>query len=218
MGVNVSDRDFVVPGQILGEQINCGLNCYRQGDVVFSQVSGIARVIDGSVRVLASQGSYIPKPDDVIIGLVEDVTSANWFIDIGQPFRTIIPSEEATRERNADLKSIYDVGDIVSAKIRFVDEVKTSILTRPWKLSDGAIVEVNPQRVSRVVGKKRSMLEMIKNKTGCKIVVGQNGWIWVKGDRQDTAIDAIKKVEAQAHTQGLTARINNILDEELSKE
>lgn len=214
MDCSVKDRDFVVPGQLLGEKIRCSQNCFTEEDRVYSQVSGIARVDNNSIKVIPSHGSYIPKTDDLIVGVVVDMTSANWFLDIGQPYRSILPAEEATRNyQKDDLTKYYNIGDIVSAKIRDVDEVYTSMLSRPWKLTDGAIIEVNPQRVSRIIGKKRSMLDMLKEKTGCKIVVGQNGWIWIKGAKQDTTVNTIKKIEAEAHTQGLTSKISRILDE-----
>jgi exosome complex component RRP4 len=181
-------------------------------------VSGIARIDKDTVSVMASAGSYVPKPDDLIIGVVEEVTTANWFLSTDQPYRTILPGEEASRNPlNDDLTKYYKVGDIVSGKIRLVDEVLTSVITRPWKMTGGMVVQVNPQRVSRIIGKKRSMLEMIKQKTGCSITVGQNGWIWVKGQNESIAVKAIKKIEAEAHTQGLTARIERMLDEKIKR-
>ena len=54
---------------------------------------------------------------------------------------------------------------------------------------------------------------MIKDKTKCKIVVGQNGLVWVKGDgdMEQLTKNVIHLIEAEAHTSGLTNKIKNKL-------
>jgi exosome complex component RRP4 len=54
---------------------------------------------------------------------------------------------------------------------------------------------------------------MIKDKTKCKIVVGQNGLVWVKGneDMEQLTREIIHLIEAEAHTSGLTNKIKNKL-------
>jgi exosome complex component RRP4 len=54
---------------------------------------------------------------------------------------------------------------------------------------------------------------MIKDKTKCKIVVGQNGLVWVKGDEdmEQLTKNIIHLIEAEAHTSGLTNKIKNKL-------
>jgi len=39
------------------------------------------------------------------------------------------------------------------------------------------------------------MVGLIKEKTGCNITVGQNGWVWIKGNDIDSEIRARKAVE-----------------------
>ena len=53
-----------------------------------------------------------PKTDDLIVGVVDGMTSANWFLNIGQPYRSILPAEEATRNyQKDDLTKYYNIGD-----------------------------------------------------------------------------------------------------------
>ena len=54
---------------------------------------------------------------------------------------------------------------------------------------------------------------MIKDKTNCKIIVGQNGLVWVKGeeDMEQLTKDIIHMIEAEAHTSGLTNKVKNKL-------
>jgi exosome complex component RRP4 len=81
------------------------------------------------------------------------------------------------------------------------------------KFKGGIIVDIAPTKVPRLIGKKGSMINMIKDKTNCKIVVGQNGLVWVKGDEdmEQLTKDVIHLIEAEAHTSGLTNKIKNKL-------
>jgi exosome complex component RRP4 len=78
------------------------------------------------------------------------------------------------------------------------------------KLDGGFIFRIIPSRVPRVIGREGSMITLIKEKTGCNITVGQNGWIWVKGQDLDSQIKARKAIEfvaEQVHVNGLTEKV-----------
>lgn len=57
------------------------------------------------------------------------------------------------------------------------------------------------------------MVSMIKEATGCDIVVGQNGIIWFSGEPEGEvlAVKAFKKIEEDAHLSGLTDKIAALL-------
>ena len=57
------------------------------------------------------------------------------------------------------------------------------------------------------------MLATLKKYTNCWIFVGQNGRIWIKGEDEkvNLLIKAIRKIEKEAHTFGLTQRIIKML-------
>jgi len=79
----------------------------------------------------------------------------------------------------------------------------------------GKIIDVTPSKVPRIIGKQGSMIKMIKEGTGCNIVVGQNGKVWIKGERIEDEVKAtevILKIEQESHTQGLTDTIKSILE------
>jgi exosome complex component RRP4 len=64
------------------------------------------------------------------------------------------------------------------------------------------------------------MISMIKQVTGCQIILGVNGVVLVTGknpEDEELAIMAIQKIEAESHTSGLTDRITQLLKEEKSK-
>ena len=105
-----------------------------------------------------------------------------------------------------------NISDIVD-----VDELKKAKLGLKGrgmgKFKGGIIVNIAPTKVPRLIGKKGSMINMIKERTKCKIVVGQNGLVWVRGDKDMEQItkNIVHLIEAEAHTSGLTNRIRDKL-------
>jgi exosome complex component RRP4 len=82
-------------------------------------------------------------------------------------------------------------------------------------LEGGRFATISPPKIPRVIGKKGSMIQVIQERTGCRIMTGQNGLIWIDGGRADLAIKAIQKIEKEAHTTGLTERVVEMLDAEI---
>jgi len=82
------------------------------------------------------------------------------------------------------------------------------------------LVEITPTKVPRLIGKKGSMINMIKDHTKCEVVVGQNGLVWVKGkpEMERVVEKVIKTIEAEAHTSGLTDRVREMLNQLLGIE
>jgi len=211
--LNVKDRDLVLPGQNLGNELFFDLNCYSEDGVVYSAVEGMVRVDGRKVKVVPSSGGYIPKEEDVVIGVVAEVLSGKWLIDINSAYLCSMRGEEVTREKK-DLSQFYKAGDVITAKVARVNEVYSCELIKPWKMESGLIIDVNPKRIPRVVGKQKSMLNMLREKTGSRIIVGQNGKIWLKDGKVDLAVKTIKRIERYAQKQGLTDMIAESLARE----
>jgi len=57
---------------------------------------------------------------------------------------------------------------------------------------------------------------MIKHATGCNIIVGQNGWIWISGEPEKEALTekTIKMIEGHSHLSGLTDKVKEFLEKE----
>ena len=58
---------------------------------------------------------------------------------------------------------------------------------------------------------------MLKEKTGCNIIIGQNGRVWIKGDSTDQealVTKTIMKIEKESHIDGLTDKIKGMLESE----
>lgn len=102
------------------------------------------------------------------------------------------------------------------AKIVSVSKYKNIQLTMKdvmcKKLRGGKIVSITPSKVPRLIGKAGSMISMIKEKTGCNIVIGQNGRVWIKGENEDLATQAVAMVNEKSHLDGLTNTITEFLN------
>jgi exosome complex component RRP4 len=88
------------------------------------------------------------------------------------------------------------------------------------KLDDGMIMEINSNRVPRVIGKEGSMISLIKNETGCRITVGQNGVIWLKGNKIEDELfakRAILHVAKNSFISGLTEETQKWFEKEKGK-
>ena len=105
-----------------------------------------------------------------------------------------------------------------------VDEVKKVKLGLKGrglgKFRGGILINITPTKVPRLIGKKGSMINMIKDETHCEVIVGQNGVVWVKGEpaMERVAEKVINMIEDQAHTSGLTDRVRDMLAKLLGRE
>ena len=226
ISILVKEREIVVPGQELADGMDYlpSEGAFREGDKIISSKLGLFNLDGRLVKVIPLGGRYVPKKNDTVIGRVSDVSFSSWRIDIGWAFDIMVPLREGSREfipNDADLSKYYGPGDLVVAKILKV--VSTKIVDASMKmpgcrkLGSGRVIQVESSRVPRVIGKQGSMITMIKEATGCNIIVGQNGTIWISGEdpaKERLAENAIRKIEAEAHSEGLTDNINNFLKKE----
>ena len=64
------------------------------------------------------------------------------------------------------------------------------------------------------------MVTLIKNETKCNITVGQNGFIWIRGDKIEDEIlakRAIDFVTEKSFVSGLTEKVKEWFDKEKGK-
>lgn len=220
----LKEKGIVVPGEILAQGMDYipGYGTFRDGEAVIALQVGLLATSGRVIRLIPLSGRYIPKKGDLIIGKVADITFSGWRIDIGWAFEAGLNMKEATSEfieKTADLTQYFDFGDIIAAQIIHVSGSKIIDLTAKGpglrKLRGGRIIEIAPSKVPRLIGKQGSMITLIKEKTGCRITVGQNGKIWINGsspEQEMLAIDVVKKIEHEAHLEGLTDRIKEYLE------
>ena len=216
--IYVEDKNLVIPGQILADdEYYPGRGTFKENGKVCSSLIGLVSLRNKKIRVIPLKSKYVPKKGDVVIGKIDDVRFSMWDVDINSPYSGILPAFEVFGRDKKELNKVYDVGDVLFLRVIDVDEVKKAKLGLKGrglgKFKGGIIVDISPTKVPRLIGKKGSMINMIKNKTNCKIVVGQNGLVWVKGneDMEQLTREIIHTIEVEAHTSGLTNKIKNKL-------
>lgn len=220
--VLVKEREVVVPGEMLAEGMDFlpGNGTYRLGNQIVAMQLGLVSINNRFVKVIALSGKYQAAEGDLVIGKVYDITMGAWLVDIGGAYTAALALRETPEfiERGADLTRYYNFGDVLIAKVVNVIKGKGVDLTVKGpglrKIAGGRILEVTPSKVPRIIGKQGSMISLIKEKTGCQIVVGQNGKVWIKGEHTDdevNAAEAILKIEQESHTEGLTDKITALL-------
>ena len=216
--IYVENKDLVIPGQILADdEYYSGRGTFKENGKVCSSLMGLVSLRNKKIRVIPLKSKYVPKKGDVVIGKINDVRFSMWDVDINSPYSGILPAFEVFGREKKELNKVYDVGDVLFLRVVDVDEIKKAKLGLKGrgmgKFKGGIIVDIAPTKVPRLIGKKGSMINMIKDKTNCKIVVGQNGLVWVKGDEdmEQLTKDVIHLIEAEAHTSGLTNKIKNKL-------
>ena len=218
-----SERKVVIPGEVIfkGEDYLPGEGTEKRGDEIVAIRYGLAEEANKLVKVISLSGVYQPRRGNVVIGRVENLTFYGWVIDIDSPEGAFLPLQEVPGFVSKDgLAEIMDIGDMVAAKIigiggRGID--LTIKLRGLGKIEDGLIIKINSNKVPRVIGKEGSMINLIKEESGCNITVGQNGLIWIKGNKIEDELlvkRAITFITEKSFTSGLTEEVKEWFEEE----
>jgi exosome complex component RRP4 len=226
LAVYFQKREVVVPGQLLAEgRYRASFGTYDEGGKIYSSLVGLAELRGNTVKVVALEGAYIPKEGDLVIGTITLVAGNNWKVDIGGPYGASLHANNALRRPYSDDISEYmDMGDAIAAEVIAFDRGSGPFLGMKGRglrvLQGGMVLEVSPAKIPRIIGRRGSMINMIKDHLNIQTMVGQNGRIWIRAPSTAVlrlAIKAFKTIEAQAHTSKLTDRISEMLAEEMAK-
>ena len=220
--LKVKEKSIVVPGEEIAEGMDFlpGNGTYRDNEQIKAKLMGMLRVDNNILKVIPLSGVYMPKKGDKIIAKVTDILMAGWRFELNSPYEAMLPLKDASSdyiERGSDLKKYFDIDDYVFTEITGVSTQKLVDITMKGpmfkKLRGGRIIKINTHKVPRVIGKQGSMIGLIKKYTGCNIIIGQNGLIWLNGEPEGESIayKAIKLVEEKSHTSGLTDEVEKLL-------
>lgn len=221
--IKINDKEIAVPGETLavGMDVLPGSGTYREGEKIMANRLGLAAIDGRTIKLIPLSGRYMPKTGDTIICKVIDVGFNGWRLDTNSAYSAMLSMKDATSEfiqRGANLTQYYDLGDYIVCKIVNVTSQKLIDVTMKGpglrKLKGGRIIEVDSNKVPRIIGKQGSMVMMVKDATKCNISVGQNGLIWIDGEPMNEllAIQTISKIEKESHMSGLTEKIKEYLE------
>lgn len=230
MPIILEKRQVVAPGDLIAEgDYIAGDNTYKEKENIYASRVGIVEYETKRVDVVALKSFYIPRMEDIVIGTITEVGFNGWMVDINSPYPALLRASDVLsrpfKPQKDDLPQVLDAGDLVVAKIASYDRTHDPQLTvaEPGlgKITRGQIVKVTPTKIPRIIGRQGSMVSMIKEQTGCQIILGLNGVVLITGktlEDEQLALMAIHKIEEESHTSGLTDRITQMLKEEKSKQ
>ena len=106
--------------------------------------------------------------DDLIDNTVPEKIKFKGELNIGEP--------------NSD----PDIGDAVLCRIQEVEETHSSVVTMKGmglrKIRSGVVEEIDPHLLGRLIGKGGDSLRRLKAESQCRIVVADNGRMWIDGE------------------------------------
>lgn len=207
-----------------GEEVEKNEFSYKFNNKFISKKVSLISKDEEKTKVISLSSTYYPEVGDKVIGIVKEVEAAGWFVDINSINYAFLPIAEAVKEfidiYRTDLSKIININEIIYAKVINVINYKIIQISLKddnlRKLNGGGIISVNPAKVARIIGKNMSMIKLISEKTNCEIIVGKNGYIWIKSKKAENmikAINAIKFIERNSHFKGLTEMVMKYLEE-----
>lgn len=233
-------REMVVPGMILTSDPSfmAGRGALATPKGIISLFVGLKEIRGKYVNVVPLNGLYNPNVGDKVIGIITDRTPVKWIVDIGSKYEGTLRLQDSSphSSRGHSGKNFgsyrvqenpaqsYKIGDVIICKILSgdrVNEPEVSTLGNDLgKINNGMVINIPSQKVPRVIGRKGSMIAMLKQQLDLKLFVAQNGRIWLRGKsfvHERLLIDIIHKIEREAHTVGLTDRIKYYILKEKQK-
>ncbi len=229
MPILLEKRQLVTPGDLIAEgEYIAGENTYSENGKIYAARVGIVEYETKKIDVVALKAFYMPRTGDIVIGTITEVGFNGWTVDINSPYIALLRASDVLsrpfKPQKDDLPQVLDAGDLVVAKVVSYDRTHDPQLTvaEPGlgKITRGQIIKITPTKIPRVIGRKGSMISMIKQETGCNIILGLNGVVLITGktmEDEQLAMKAILKIEQESHTSGLTDRITQMLKEEKTK-
>ncbi len=216
------ERKQVIPGDVVAKgNYRYGSYIEKRGDELVALRVGVAEVSGDGVKLNPFTGPYLPRADDEVIGKVVDINGFGWVIDINSSFDGFLPASfvfgRDFSPATHDLSSKFKIGDILGTRIESFErsrDPQLSIRGEGYgKISSGEIVKISPTKVPRVIGRRGAMINLISEKTGCDIRVGQNGVAVVDGSPEGImkAVRAIKLVEEETHAPDLMSKVEEAL-------
>jgi exosome complex component RRP4 len=216
-------REIVIPSQLLGDanNIKAGRGTFIENGKIYAEILGILNKNEKYINVTPLKGRYDPIEKDFVIGIVEEAMSSSWLVDINAAYPALLHVNEVPWDVDfGETERYLNYGDCIMAKVLQVDQEKKLQITLKdrnlYKIKGGQIINVEPSKVPRIIGKKGSMISLLKKYTKCRIFVGQNGRIWVDGEDEGIkkVIYTIDMIENEALSYGLTNKIEELLKKE----
>lgn len=221
MSVHFEKHQIVVPGELLSENsFRAGEGAFKENGKIFASAVGLAEIRGNTVYVVPLEGFYYPKVGDIVLGKIVSLSPVSIRLDINSPYLGKLPIERPRgRSMRETVRTEFKVGDFVVGEVISFDRSRDPTITIRneglGKLHGGQIIKMSPPKVPRLIGRRGSMIKMIKDQLGQRVKIGQNGLVWFSSSKPADAklfIQIVRLIERESHTSGLTDRIKRIIE------
>ena len=192
---------LVIPGDRIKNSggLTAGSGILKTNEGFVATQLGRVMENNGVIYLQASNSTYIPRSGDLVIGFVTSMRSNLWMFDIGGPFEALLPmSLSPWNTQFGDLEEHMIVGDYALLRVQEVDSQHGVVCTMKGiglrKISTGVVEYIGSNSTKIFIGSEGTNLQKIKQQSGCRITVAENGRIWVEGS--DEGISEVRDISA----------------------
>ena len=209
---------LVTPGEAIGAStgVRAGTGTLIMGDNIIATKVGWIKENNGVTSVDPIHSAYMPRSGDLVIGVVESVRNNLWFADVNGPFNGLLPMSLAPwKVEFGAAREQMDVGDVMLARVQEVDESHSVVLTMKGvglrRLNEGMMSEVSMNHIAIIRGENDENLRALKEASDCRIIVAENGRVWVDGDSD--GVSWMRGVLEMVREKGHMANFNSLLQD-----
>ena len=213
---------LVTPGEAIGASSGkrAGTGTIISGDSIISTKLGWAKENNDVLFVDPIFAKYLPRSGDLVIGIIESVRNNLWFAEVNAPFNGLLPMSLAPwKVEFGAAREHMDIGDVMLARVQEVDESHNIVLTMKGvglrKLKEGSVVSMPVNLIKKIRENNESILNELKDFTDCRILVAENGRVWIDGDSDAVSIakDCIELIKSEGHLDGFEERFSKYIEE-----
>ena len=197
-------KKIVLPGDLLFNGVLRIPNTYVEDGKTYAAVVGM---LDENNRFIPLEMQYTPNVGDFVVGIVTESRSSGYTIDLSLPYKGFL---------NTKFRHIHlNLGEVISGKIYEIRSDHTITISDARRLPNGKLINFPPAKIPRLIGRKSSMISLIKEGIHGDLVVGNNGYVWVS-EHTDIPLflKIIDYISKHAHRSGLTDAISKMVGKE----
>jgi exosome complex component RRP4 len=193
-GQTGAEQRLVTPGMVIGPSAGkrAGSGIVTAEESMIATQLGWLREQNNTVSIDPINAAYMPRSGDLVVATVAEVRNNLWFMNINGAFQGLLPMSLAPwKVEFGAARQHMDVGNVVLARVQEVDECHNVVLTMKGvglrRLNQGTVESIPVQHIDRVRGDNNSLLQRMREACDCRIMVGENGRVWIDGDADGIA-------------------------------
>ncbi len=233
-----ANKKIVIPGMVIDKNIRVnkiGDYIIRDNRGLIPMLLGVIQYTRNMVDLIPYKNVYKPNKGDYVIGVVVSYAPNGWVLDIGSYTKAFLSASEMITNRRFDprrdeLSKYLSIGDVVGVKISDVRRLGyfgVTLRASPedkdkkfGRIKNYYMIKVTTTKLPRIIGKKGSMIKLMKQKIKGDLIIAQNGVILFKGSYEDYLLlkKIVSLIAAKTFASGLTDTVADILGVSIPKE